>query len=122
MEAGHGPAPTTMPSEAHADAPPGQSQVRIQHHEHGVQLGEPDDIDDGDIHISIAQKMLSAVSGSVMTSLLGIILQVSYVIFLPNFTSHTPRRSASPLAIANEYNAVGPRAQNSSSVGTIFLS
>jgi hypothetical protein len=60
----------------------GQRHDRIEHH--GVAFGEPDD-DEGDISISLGQKMLSAISGSLITSLLGMSAS-SALIALANFS------------------------------------
>jgi hypothetical protein len=70
----------------------------------GVSLGEPDD-DEQDILISLHQKMLSAVSGSVITSLLGKYLIASH---LPRLTisSHTFRRRQSSTTITTYPKAV----------------
>jgi solute carrier family 25, member 39/40 len=62
------PASTTMPSNNSSLSVNGQRHDRFDHH--GVVLGEPDE-DDQDISISLGQKMLSAVSGSLITSFLG---------------------------------------------------
>lgn len=49
----------------------GQPHDRLD--EHGVRLGEPEN-GDNEISISLYQKMLSATVGSLVTSLLGMIL------------------------------------------------
>jgi hypothetical protein len=48
-----------------------QGQRHDRFDAHSVSLGEPDESDE-DIPISLGQKMLSAVSGSLITSLLGV--------------------------------------------------
>lgn len=57
-----------MPQNSSSLSTQGQRHDRIEHH--GVAFGEPDD-DEGDLSISLGQKMLSAISGSLITSLLG---------------------------------------------------
>jgi hypothetical protein len=71
------PSPLTSPSQdtRHQTLVAGQNHDRIgqlqhkSHHDYGPPLGEIEE--DGDVSVSIAQKMLSAVTGSVLTSLLG---------------------------------------------------
>jgi hypothetical protein len=74
-------------SDSRHDSPiAGQNHDRIEahpndaHHDYGPPLGEIDD-QDGAMSISIAQKMLSAVTGSVLTSLLGMYILVSNYYF-----------------------------------------
>jgi hypothetical protein len=72
------PSRSTLPApESRHEAPvDGQNYDRIEphpnhaHHEFSPTLGSPDE-DEGEVSVSSAQKMLSAVTGSILTSLLG---------------------------------------------------
>lgn len=72
--------------------PSGQNYDRIEDHHNRDEFFMPDPEDEQDVSISIAQKMLSAVSGSVLTSLLVTPLDVVRVRLQsqPHITSRTP--------------------------------
>jgi hypothetical protein len=59
-----------MPSDSPGSSPSIQGQRHERFESHGVALGEPVENCE-DISISLGQKMLSAVAGSLITSLLG---------------------------------------------------
>jgi hypothetical protein len=63
-------ATSTMPSDNPATSPSIQGQKHDRFEPHGVALGEPDE-NINDVVISLGQKMMSAVAGSLITSLLG---------------------------------------------------